>query len=487
MATIKAANMIKVLPCVLLLFMPHAALSSEKLHQKNEALYKLLLETDWTCEMFNSSREHNFCEAARDCVQYFDQEKVAQFSYETFRTICSSVSPNMSAVMTTDVSSPQIRPSSVEVWGYGMLMVTLISLTSVVGVGVLPLMSRSFYSNLLTSLIGLAVGSLAGSAVFHLIPSAFRLAEMDMYPHHSYLNISLTVWAGLYMFFIIERFLKIFMDAKARKQGETVTGHSHSHSHPTNGLTSSSDLEKTTLQCDNSVTSLDSHSVTSPLVECQCPTVDKDQEQDKSVLYSNSQSAIRSSFGHQDKPHPVTRPTVEGVKSLETGASGNKIATVAWMIIFGDGIHNFIDGLSIGAAFSESILTGMSVSLAVLCEEFPHELGDFAVLLNSGMTTKQAMMYNFLSACTCYLGLILGILLGELDANCYIFALAGGMFLYISLVDMVPELNESVEVASRTSVKKAMGTFGLQNVGILTGIVCLYTLARFQDDIQIGL
>ena len=51
------------------------------------------------------------------------------------------------------------------------------------------------------------------------------------------------------------------------------------------------------------------------------------------------------------------------------------IATVAWMIIFGDGLHNFIDGLSIGAAFNESILTGVSISVAVLCEELPHELG----------------------------------------------------------------------------------------------------------------
>ena len=79
------------------------------------------------------------------------------------------------------------------------------------------------------------------------------------------------------------------------------------------------------------------------------------------------------------------------MQALEAQQGGSKIATVAWMIIFGDGIHNFIDGLSIGAAFSESILTGISVSLAVLAEEFPHELGDFAVLLNAGMTMKQVI------------------------------------------------------------------------------------------------
>ena len=64
--------------------------------------------------------------------------------------------------------------------------------------------------------------------------------------------------------------------------------------------------------------------------------------------------------------------------------------------------------------------------------------GDFAVLLNAGMKLKRAVMYNFLSACMCYLGMAVGIVLGEnTSAHAWVFAFAGGMFLYISLVDMV--------------------------------------------------
>lgn len=163
-----------------------------------------------------------------------------------------------------------------------------------------------------------------------------------MFPHHNYLNLSLTIWGGIYLFFVVERLLKILMDVRARRQEEKVPGQGHSHSVET-------------------------------------------------ILTSTSQPDLSYT------PHP------HNLKPEE-----KRIATVAWMIIFGDGIHNFIDGLAIGAAFSESILAGLSVSLAVFCEELPHELGDFAVLLNSGMTVKQAVIYNFLSACTCYIGLVIG-------------------------------------------------------------------------------
>jgi len=53
----------------------------------------------------------------------------------------------------------------------------------------------------------------------------------------------------------------------------------------------------------------------------------------------------------------------------------NKISTVALMIMIGDALHNFVDGISIGAAFTENMYLGISVSLAIICEELPHELG----------------------------------------------------------------------------------------------------------------
>jgi hypothetical protein len=126
------------------------------------------------------------------------------------------------------------------------------------------------------------------------------------------------------------------------------------------------------------------------------------------------------------------------------------VAPVAWLIIFGDGLHNFIDGLSIGAAFTESVVKGISICLAVMCEEFPHELGDFAILINAGMSYPVALLFNFLSACSCFVGLAVGIVLGEnTHLNEWIYAIAGGMFLYISLCGMIPELNEMGEEIER--------------------------------------
>ena len=160
------------------------------------------------------------------------------------------------------------------------------------------------------------------------------------------------------------------------------------------------------------------------------------------------------------------------------------IKTVAWMITVADGIHNFIDGLAIGASFSTSVVQGLSTSISIFCEEFPHELGDFAILISSGMTMKQAAFYNFASACCCYVGLVFGILAGnDLSSAQWIFALAGGVFLYISLAGMLPEAQAH---CSKESLKQHPWLcLFIKNFGILSGFAIMLVLTMYKDKIKV--
>jgi len=117
------------------------------------------------------------------------------------------------------------------------------------------------------------------------------------------------------------------------------------------------------------------------------------------------------------------------------------LSAVAWMIIMGDGLHNFTDGMAIGAAFAENIAGGFSTSLAVFCHELPHELGDFAILMKAGMSVKSAVYYNLLTGVLSFIGMIFGIAFGQSqDMAQWMFAVAAGLFIYIALVDMVSYL-----------------------------------------------
>lgn len=108
------------------------------------------------------------------------------------------------------------------------------------------------------------------------------------------------------------------------------------------------------------------------------------------------------------------------------------------MILLCDSVHNFMDGMAIAAGFTKSPTTGLTICLCVLLEELPHELGDFAVLISSGLSVKSALCVNFISACAAYLGLILGLLIGgAASGTFYVFATMAGIFLYISLSGMV--------------------------------------------------
>uniref|UniRef100_A0A8C0GLP1 Solute carrier family 39 member 10 n=1 Tax=Chelonoidis abingdonii TaxID=106734 RepID=A0A8C0GLP1_CHEAB len=160
------------------------------------------------------------------------------------------------------------------------------------------------------------------------------------------------------------------------------------------------------------------------------------------------------------------------------------IANIAWMVIMGDGIHNFSDGLAIGAAFSAGLTGGISTSVAVFCHELPHELGDFAVLLKAGMTVKQAIVYNLLSAMMAYVGMLIGTAVGQYANNItlWIFAVTAGMFLYVALVDMLPEMLHG-DGDNEEHGYCPVGQFILQNLGLLLGFAIMLVIALYEDKI----
>ena len=114
------------------------------------------------------------------------------------------------------------------------------------------------------------------------------------------------------------------------------------------------------------------------------------------------------------------------------------------MLLIGDAVHNFVDGVVIAGGFLSSEITGIIVSLSVIVHEVPQELGDFAVLLHSGYPKKKALFLNILSSLSTIPGAILAYwaLAHVSSAIPYIMALSAASFLYISLADLTPELHK---------------------------------------------
>src|SRR3989338_736339 len=114
------------------------------------------------------------------------------------------------------------------------------------------------------------------------------------------------------------------------------------------------------------------------------------------------------------------------------------------LTLFGDGLHNLLDGLVIAGAYLVSVPTGIATTLAVVLHEVPQEVADFGVLLYSGFSKWKALFYNFLSAAAAIVGAIIGLVLGARSEAFVLFVLpfAAGGFVYIAGSTLIPELHK---------------------------------------------
>ena len=219
---------------------------------------------------------------------------------------------------------------------YTFLSVLLVSLISFVGVLTLTFKIKEI-QNYLLILVSLSAGSLFGDTFIHLLPETIRQQGFT-------LLVSLSVLAGVLLFFILEKLI-------------------HIH--------------------------------------------------------------------HQDIP----------ASQRSTHHHGYHLGA---MNLLGDGVHNFIDGLIIAASYLVSLPIGIATTIAVIFHEIPQEIGDFGVLLYSGMSVKKALFLNFLSALTAVVGGIVGLAVGkssELFLS-ILLPLAAGGFLYIAGTNLIPELHK---------------------------------------------
>jgi len=334
----------------------------------------------------------------------------------------------------------------------GLLSIGIISLTSLVGAVFAPFQKSPYYAHFQGMMIALAVGCLTGDAILHLIPMIFGLhghthggeqiefTEDEGHEDHGLSQSTirqrgLMIMAGLYVFYVLETIIGIVSNARSRN--EPLPGRAQG-------------------DCQNPGTH---HIAMVDQEECHARPNECDEEKqdvDEESLLDHRHSHAHG-HGHGHSHH---------------GA----IASVGWMIIVGDGLHNFADGLAIGAAFVSSYTTGLGTVFAVFFHELPHEMGDFAVLLSSGMSVKQACFWNLVSSFTCFLGFFGGVYLGSSseDIQKWILGIAAGAFIYIALVDMLPEIR------MHGSRGNSWVRLTFHQIGLILGGFIMYLMAKYE-------
>lgn len=382
----------------------------------------------------------NSCYTPQQLLAIYNANSGSGISKQKFMELCPSLIYQQvsGSCASSSAKNMTVNTSTAERYGYGSVAVFVICLCSVMAVIVMPLAknSKKCYRAVMNLFLGLAVGTLATDALLHLLPSAFGVhghdeEAADEHAHgdafmEEFVGYGLAALGGLYAFYMLEVVMSFF-----RKSSPPSHGHSH-------------------------------------------------------LQYELTENNISNGNGHvSESKHELYNSKMDMGSSVEIEKDYKQkgLSSLALMVLLGDAIHNFADGLAIGAAFTQSNSVGIATSITVFCHELPHELGDFAILLKSGLSIKKALLLNFLSALTAFIGLYVGLAVStDQVVRQWIFAVTAGLFLYIALVDMLPELING-HVGSNSA--KICGII-YNNVGIIIGTLILFLLSVYEEQIKIS-
>ena len=144
---------------------------------------------------------------------------------------------------------------------------------------------------------------------------------------------------------------------------------------------------------------------------------------------------------------------------------------VATMNLVGDGLHHFIDGAIVAAAFTVSPQVGIATAIAVALHEIPQELGDFAILLHGGLRPRKALLLNFATGLAAVAGGAVTLLFANVTAiERPLLPFTAGAFVYIASTDLIPEMHKEPEPAKSA----------IQVIGLIAGVATMVALLAFE-------
>lgn len=151
------------------------------------------------------------------------------------------------------------------------------------------------------------------------------------------------------------------------------------------------------------------------------------------------------------------------------GHDKHEAGRAGWMILVGDGLHNFTDGILIAAAFLANPNLGIITGLAIIAHEIPQEIGDFIVLLNAGFSRSRAYAYNLICSLMAVVGGLLGYAMLERASGWipYVLVFASSGFIYIAVSDLMPQMQR------RATMRETIPQIILIAVGV--GVVLFLT------------
>lgn len=168
---------------------------------------------------------------------------------------------------------------------------------------------------------------------------------------------------------------------------------------------------------------------------------------------------------HGDPEVPDTPGAIAHAHTHAHGADGGRSGL---MIVIGNSVHNFCDGVVIAATFIADFALGTTTALAIVAHAIPQQVGDFAVLMHSGYSRRRAFAYNLVTGAATLAGGLAGYsaLASMQQILPTVLALAAASLLYVAVADLIPSLHRHPAPA-QTAVQVVLIGAGIAVIAIV--------------------